>query len=135
MLKPVSDGPAIVVCSSCRHSADSREDADRRSGGEAMVAALRSVAATDPRYQGIAIEAMPCLFACSQPCTLHIRAPGKIGYVLGRFTPDMAAARAVLDYALRHAESAEGEVAYRLWPEGVKGHFIVRVPPQGYVAV
>ncbi|RJF90718.1 DUF1636 domain-containing protein [Sphingomonas cavernae] len=134
MLKPVPQGPAIVVCNTCRHSAESWEDAEGRTGGEAMAAALRSVAASNPRYAGIAIEDMPCLFACSQFCTLHIRAPDKIGYVLGRFTPDEAAARAVLDYALLHAASAEGEVAYALWPEGVKGHFIVRVPPAGFVA-
>ncbi|MCJ8159659.1 DUF1636 domain-containing protein [Sphingomonas sp. LaA6.9] len=135
MLKPVSQGPAIVVCNACRHSAEMWEDADGRTGGEAMVAALKSVATSDPRYAGIVIEEMACLFACNHFCTLHIRAPDKIGYVLGRFTPDAEAARAVLDYALHHAESAEGEVAYALWPEGVKGHFIVRLPPAGFVAV
>ena len=44
------------------------------------------------------------------------------------------AARAILDYALNHAASAEGQVPYALWPQGVKGHFLVRVPPAGYVA-
>lgn len=134
MLKPVPHGPSIVVCGTCRHSAEAWEDAAGRTGGEAMAAALRSAVATDPRYAGIAIEQMPCLFACSEFCTVHLRAPGKIGYVLGRFTPDDQAARALLDYAVEHARSADGEVAYALWPEGVKGHFIVRVPPAGYVA-
>ena len=94
---------------------------------------LRAVRATDPRYAGIAIEEMPCLFACAEHCTVHLRAPGKLGYVLGRFEPDHEAARAILDYALAHAESAEGSVPYRCWPEGVKGHFIVRTPPEGMV--
>jgi predicted metal-binding protein len=46
----------------------------------------------------------------------------------------MDAARAILDYALHHAASEEGRVPFRDWPQGVKGHFIVRVPPAGYVA-
>ena len=46
---------------------------------------------------------------------------------------DAAAARAILDYAVHHAASADGEVRFEDWPEGVKGHFLVRTPPAGYV--
>ena len=128
MLTPVEDGPAVVACSTCRFSGEGAR------GGARLIAALRAVRASDPRYAAIAVQEMPCLFACSDPCTVHIRAPGKVGYVLGRFMPDEAAARAILDYALHHAASVHGGVPFRDWPEGVKGHFIVRVPPAGYVA-
>lgn len=133
MLKPTAPGVAIVACSTCRrpsHEA-ATPDADG-SDGERLVAALRAVRASDARYAAIAIETMPCLFACSAACTLHLRAPGKIGYVLGGFAPDEAAARAILDYAAHYAASAEGEVRYADWPEGVKGHFLTRCPPQGF---
>ena len=123
-----------MACSTCRHSAEAREDAGGVRGGARLLAALRAVQASDERYADIAVQDMPCLFACSDHCTVHIRAPGRIGYVLGRFTPDEEAARAILDYALRHAQSADGRVAYVDWPQEVKGHFIVRVPPAGYVA-
>ena len=103
-------------------------------GGARLVAALRATQAADPHYAGIAIEEMPCLFACTEHCTVHLRTPGKMGYVLGRFTPDQEAARAILDYALAYTESAEGSVPYGCWPGGVKGHFIVRIPPEGFVA-
>ncbi|MDB5685679.1 MAG: hypothetical protein JWR77_268, partial [Rhizorhabdus sp.] len=33
MLTPVSDGPAVVACNTCRHSAESREDAQGVRGG------------------------------------------------------------------------------------------------------
>jgi predicted metal-binding protein len=134
ILTPVEDGPAVVACNTCRLSATAREDDDGRRGGALMVAALRAVQASDPRYAGIAVQEMPCLFACGDHCTVHIRAPGKVGYVLGRFTPDPESARAILDYAVHHAASAEGRVPFRDWPQGVKGHFIVRVPPAGHVA-
>lgn len=134
ILTPVATGPSVVACNTCRLSAAEREDAAGRRGGALLVAALKDVRDSDARYAGIAVQEMPCLFACTEHCTIHIRAPGKIGYVLGRFTPDEDAARAILDYAVHHAASEEGRVPFREWPQGVKGHFIVRTPPEGFVA-
>lgn len=133
MLVPVEDGPAVVACSTCRFSADARDDAAGERGGAVLVAALHAVKAGDPVYAGIAVQEMACLFACGDHCTVHIRAPGRIGYVLGRFAPGEDSARAILDYAVQHAASTEGQVPFRNWPEGVKGHFITRTPPPGRV--
>lgn len=133
MLTPVENGPAIVVCNTCRFSPEAREDAAGRRGGAVLADALAAVREGDPRYAGIAIQQMPCLFACSEHCTIHLRAPGKLGYVLGRFQPDGDAARAILDYAVHYAESDHGRVPFAQWPQGVKGHFIVRVPPEGHL--
>lgn len=134
MLIPVDDGAAVVACSSCRFSAGAQGDAEGRRGGARLIDALLTAKAGDDAYAGIAVQPMPCLFACGDFCVVHLRAPGKIGYVLGRFSPDGEAARAIMDYAVLHAASENGEVAYRRWPEGVKGHFIVRIPPAGFVA-
>ncbi len=131
MLKSADDGPAVVACNTCRHSVESRTDDEGRRGGERLVAALRAMKASDPAYAGVAIQEMPCLFACSDFCTVHLRAPGKVGYVLGRFEPGEEAARAILDYAARYALSEFGQVPFREWPQGVKGHFITRTPPAG----
>jgi predicted metal-binding protein len=134
ILSPVTDGAAVVACNTCRFSPESREDGEGVRGGARLVAALREVQLSDARYADVAVQEMPCLFACSDHCTVHIRAPGKVGYVLGRFTPDGDAAKAIMDYAVAHAASEEGRVSFREWPQGVKGHFIVRVPPPGFVA-
>ncbi|WP_374526650.1 DUF1636 domain-containing protein [Sphingopyxis sp.] len=134
MLTRVDPGPAVVACSTCRLSRDARSDGEGVAGGARLIEALQRVKAGDPRYAGIAVQAMPCLFACQDHCAVHLRAEGKIGYVLGRFVPGDEAARAILDYAVHHAASDHGRVAYADWPEGVKGHFIVRTPPAGYVA-
>lgn len=134
ILSSVADGPAVVACNTCRFSTDAREDGEGVRGGARLVTALQAIQRSDPRYAGIAVQEMPCLFACSDHCTVHIRAPDKVGYVLGRFMPGIDAARAILDYAVHHAASEEGRVPFREWPQGVKGHFIVRVPPPGFVA-
>lgn len=134
MLTAVGKGPAIVACNTCRYSAKARADADDIYGGARLVEKLRAVRETDARYAGIAVQEMPCLFACGEFCTVHLRAPSKISYVLGRFAPDEAAARAILDYAVQYAASDHGRVPFADWPEGVKGHFITRSPPEGFVA-
>lgn len=132
MLKRVADGPAVVACNTCRLATEPRVG-DPCSGAK-LVAALRTMQQSDPLYAGVAVQEMACLFACTESCAVHLRAPGKIGYVLGRFTPDADAARAILDYAVAHAASAHGEVPFTEWPPGVMGHFITRTPPPGYVA-
>jgi predicted metal-binding protein len=134
MLKRVEDGPAVVACNTCRFSKEQREDGGGVRGGARLVEALRAVKEADARYVGIEVQEMPCLFACTEHCAVHLRAPGKIGYVLGRFTPDAESARAILDYAVHHAASEHGRVPFSDWPQGVKGHFITRMPPAGYVA-
>ncbi|MES2494679.1 MAG: DUF1636 domain-containing protein [Pseudomonadota bacterium] len=134
MLKAVPRGAAVVACNTCRHTADARDDADGVRGGARLVAALRAARASDPCYDGVEVQEMACLFACSDHCTIHLRAPGKVSYILGRFTPDEDAARAILDYAVHYAASEHGRVPFADWPQGVKGHFITRSPPEGYVA-
>lgn len=126
MLVPVDDGPAVVACHTCRRAA---QDGD----GASLIATLRRVKASDSRYDGVAVQEMACLFACGDACAVHLRAPGRIGYVLGRFDADEASARAILDYARAYAASGNGEVAFADWPEGVKGHFLTRMPPAGFV--
>ncbi|MEZ0496734.1 DUF1636 domain-containing protein [Sphingomonas sp. IW22] len=133
MLKPVDHGAAVVACNTCRLSADAREDGEGRRGGALLVEALRRVKASDPAFEAVAVQEMPCLFACQDFCTVHLRAPEKVGYVLGRFEPGDDAARAILDYARAYAASDWGQVPFRDWPDGVKGHFITRTPPSGYV--
>lgn len=132
MLVPAPERVAVVACNTCRFDAARREDGAGVRGGARLVEALRVVQA-EPGYESVAIEEMPCLFACQAHCTVHLRAPGKVGYVLGRFTPDAEAARAILDYAVHYAASEAGQVSYRDWPEGVKGHFLTRTPPAGYL--
>ena len=60
---------------------------------------------------------------------MAIQAEGKLAYTLGRFEPDTEAAEAIVDYAELHAQSTTGQVPFKQWPQGVKGHFVTRHPP------
>ena len=68
----------------------------------------------------IAIQQMPCLFACANPCSVYLRSEGRMGYVLGKFAPAHEDAVALLDYIAHYLDSDAGVVPYGLWPEGVK---------------
>ena len=121
-------GAKVTACSTCRFDGEAREDADGVRGGRHLVAALTALAAEEPHYAGIAVESVACLWACAEHCVVNLQAPGKVGYIAGRFAPDAEAARAILDFAVGYAASEDGGVPYRDWPEGVKGHFIARTP-------
>jgi predicted metal-binding protein len=135
MLVEAPDGVTLIVCSTCRFSVEEKEDADGVRGGARLLAAVERLAEGEPRLAQVSVRSMPCFFNCDQHCTVHLRAPGKMGYVLGKFEPTEDAAQTILDYAALYAASAEGIVPYRQWPQGVKGHFIVRTPPPAMLFV
>ncbi len=94
-----------------------------------LMAALRTTAAArlgDRQYE---IRDTRCLMACTEHCNVHLRAPGKICYIAGRFAPTTESAEAIVSYFGQYLDSATGQVPYRSWPQGMKGHFIARVPP------
>ncbi len=70
-----------------------------------------------------------CMLGCERSCNIAVQAPGKLSFTLGRFEADEVSAQAIVDWAVLHSESDSGQVPYRTWPEGVKGHFVARLPP------
>ena len=116
-MKPASPGPSLIVCSTCR------DPGGATGGGAALLKALRALETT------IAVDKMACLWSCGAGASVQLRAPGKIGYVMGGFAA--ADARDILAFAAAYAATADGEVPFDLWPKGVLGHFIARIPPPG----
>jgi predicted metal-binding protein len=111
----------LTTCISCKS-----EPID--GGGQALAVRLES--GLRSRGLDMALVRQDCLWACSQSCTLLIQGTGRTGYLAGRFEPTEAAAAAILDWAEAYAATADGVVSYRQWPEGIKGHFIARIPAE-----
>ncbi|SLN29961.1 hypothetical protein PSA7680_01412 [Pseudoruegeria aquimaris] len=115
----------ITICDTCKRedwAARGSQDTD----GETLAALVESAA------QGVGslrTRRQSCLMGCKHGCNIAIQAHGKLAYTLGDFTPSAESAQAIVDYAALHAESASGQVPYRSWPEGVKGHFVTRHAP------
>ncbi len=113
----------ITICDTCkRDSWDA--DTDSRPHGEDMAELVEKHA------KGCCVKTrrVSCLMGCKHGCNVAVQARGKLAYTLGNFIPDDAAAEAIIEYAEKHAQSDTGQVPFRDWPQGVKGHFITRHP-------
>jgi predicted metal-binding protein len=115
----------ITVCDTCKTEdweASGREQKD----GE-VLAELVEACASD--RADVKTRRVSCLMGCNHGCNVAIQGEGKLAYTLGRFDPAEEAAEAIVEYAALHAESKSGQVPFRQWPQGVKGHFVTRHPP------
>ncbi len=115
----------IFVCDTCRWSAEEKCAPCGRTGGEVLAGHVERLAEGVP---GLEVRRQSCLMGCERHCNTAVAAPGKLAYVLGAFAPGPEAAAAVVEYARLHRDSETGQVSFRQWPKGVKGHFMARIP-------
>lgn len=113
----------IIVCDTCDYSLLKKLH-DGKTGGEILAEHVERIV-TDT---AITVRRQSCLMGCERHCNIAIQGDGKLTYVLGRFDPTADSAEAVVEYAQRHAESESGQVPFKQWPQGVKGHFVARIP-------
>ncbi len=115
----------ITICDTCKR--DGWEaGAMTRTDGEVLAALIE-----DAADQGgvVRTRRVSCTMGCERACNVIVQGTGKIGYSLGKFDPSTEDAQAIVDYAVMHAASATGQVPFREWPVGVKGHFVSRHVP------
>lgn len=117
----------LYICETCRFS-EEHQEIDGKRGGEQLLTLMEPHQAALADH-GITLRSTRCLMACKRHCTVHIRAPGKTAYVIGDMRPDQTSVETLLDYAQKYSQSEDGTVPYKTWPEGIKGHFVARVPP------
>lgn len=117
----------IYVCDTCRFSVEEKLDGEK-TGGEILCEHVEMLARDHPDLE---VRRQSCLMGCTRHCNIAVTAASKISYVLGEFQPNAEAARAIVDYAELHARSETGQVPFREWPQGVKGHFVARIPASG----
>jgi predicted metal-binding protein len=118
---------ALVLCSTCRFSAEERLAPDGRTGGETLIGHMREAIAE--RGLGLAVDTQACLWNCKRPCSVIIRDDARFSYVTGDHPPERAQAEAILDWCVLHEATPTGEVPFRQWPDRMRGHFIARIPP------
>ncbi len=117
----------LYVCETCRYDTATR-DHQGRAGGAIFFELIQQQLASQP-FSELLVKTTRCLMACARHCTVHLRAPDKINYVIGDFAPTADSAMTLLDYAAKYQLSETGQVPYSTWPQGIKGHFIARTPP------
>jgi predicted metal-binding protein len=110
----------LIVCSTCDEPA-----------GERLLAQLKHALDERGPEPALALRSIECLWACERSCAVHLRCAGRMGYVLGGFTPDPDGARLLLAFVERYLASADGVVLVGEWPPGLRPHFVCRVPAAG----
>jgi predicted metal-binding protein len=120
----LSQGVELIACATCG-GADRDEHGQTR--GERLLQALD--ASLTEADRGVTLSSVRCLWACKRSCAVHLRSPGRAGYVLVELTPSTETARALLDYAAMYGESVDGGVPFKQWPQPLRGHFMCRIPP------
>lgn len=113
----------LTICDTCKRPGFDPETASKTDG-----TLLAELTENTPVPEGVTLRRVSCLMGCEHGCNVAIQADNKLTYVLGRFEPDAASAQAILEYAGLHAASETGQVPFRQWPQGVKGHFVSRIP-------
>lgn len=112
----------ITICDTCKREG---WNAETETDGEKLARLIESAAKGSP----IRTRRVSCTMGCERSCNIIVQATGKIGYSLGRFDPVEEDAEAIVAYAQLHANSETGQVPFREWPQGVKGHFVSRHLP------
>ena len=114
----------ITICDTCKR--DGWEvTAMAQTDGEVLAQLIETAAAGS----ALATRRVSCTMGCERACNIIVQAAGKIGYSLGKFEATPEDAAAIVAYAAMHAASASGQVPFRDWPLGVKGHFVSRHVP------
>lgn len=113
----------ITICDTCKREGWAESGATH-TDGESLAGLVEKAA-----KGRVKTRRTSCLMGCSHGCNIAIQSEGKLAYTLGKFTATQNDAEAIVEYAELHQESKSGQVPYRDWPEGVKGHFITRHPP------
>ncbi len=118
----------LIVCETCRLP-DDPPDALPRAG--AVLAGLmeRALAGDADLATKVRLRPMRCLMSCRRPCAVAVRAAGRMSYVLGDLPPDGTTVETLTAYLRAYAETPDGIVPFRQWPQGVKGRFVSRIPP------
>lgn len=114
----------LTVCDTCKR-ANWDPEKTPQTDGEALAALVEAAA---NGHDEIIFRTHSCLMGCDFGCNLTLQQDGKLSYALGQFEPTDDAAEAIVDFALKYAQSDTGQVPYRTWPAGVKGHFRARIP-------
>lgn len=115
----------ITICDTCKRPGWDAGDMGQ-TDGERLAALIETAASGEAVLR---TRRVSCTMGCDRACNITVQAQGKICYSLGLFDPSPDAAQAIVDWARLHAESETGQVPYRQWPQGVKGHFVSRHAP------
>jgi len=114
----------ITICDTCKRDGWDKGDTSL-TDGERLATEIETCA---QGLEGVKTRRVSCTMGCVRACNVGVQAHGKQTYVLGKFEATPLSAQAIVDYAKLHSASETGQVPFKQWPQGIKGHFVTRLP-------
>ena len=116
----------LIVCTTCKFSKETAFSPAGKTGGKLLREKIEEIQTS--RKTGRKVVGHECLWACNHSCTIMLQDKNKTGYLAGYFEPTDDAAEAIVDWCDAHEKSDDGAVPFAEWPQGMRGHFIARIP-------
>lgn len=118
----------LIICTTCRTADTPRE---QTAAGEILFETVQAEQAFGdrPDWAAVQVRGIACTAGCSRACTVAFQAPGKHSYQFGDLLPEVASARALLDCAVLHQQSPDGNLARDARPSQLRNGMLCRLPP------
>ena len=114
-------GTTLFVCMTCKAGAPLAE------GQIAPGALLHAGLLAEAMPDGVRVQGVECLSACTNGCSIALSAPGRWTYVYGRL--GLADIPDILSGAAAYAASPDGIVPWRERPVIFRKQSLARIPP------
>jgi predicted metal-binding protein len=118
----------LIICTTCRPADNPRE---QRAAGDILLEAVLTEQAlgAQPDWAVVRVRGVACTAGCARACTVALQAPGKHSYQFGDLAPAPDAARQLLDCAVLHHHTADGNLARDARPPLLRKGILCRLPP------
>lgn len=118
----------LIICTTCRTVDTPR---DQRAAGDILLEAVQAAQAfgDQSEWAQVQVRAMACLSGCSRSCTAAYQSVGKHSYLFGDLAATDDVARQLLDCAVLHHQTADGNLPRDKRPAALVPGMIARLPP------
>ncbi len=118
----------LIICTTCRTAETPRE---QQAAGEILFHAVQAEQAFGgrPEWAAVQVLGVACTAGCSRACTVAFQAPRKHSYQFGDLCPGEESARALLDCAVLHHLSPDGNLPRDARPTLLRNGILCRLPP------
>lgn len=116
----------LIVCVSCKDR-EARGARGERAGAR-LYESLSSRLDSWSRRRSFVVAPYECLSACTRPCVVALRAPGKYTYVFGDMAP-MKSELSIVECAALYADRSDGFLNRDDRPPTMRAAILARVPP------
>jgi predicted metal-binding protein len=117
----------LFVCKSCNTKSEEGQNEKQRDGS-ALLDQLLALHQNWSRQSELEIQAVSCLWTCSNPCTVALSGTNKSTYLFTDL-PLAESADALIQFIEHYLDSNNGDVVWKRCPKVMESSVIAQIPP------